>query len=171
MKTRTAMAIKILAAGIAIIVLINYGFKTDREHKEAKNTIKSLKNQLKHIRTKLKQADTLNETLLNRVDELKKLLASRSKIEKQLRKSIPAKNEPETAAPKKTVRGLVTAILYTLQGSSVVIDDVILHEGNQIHGVKIVKIKQDTVEFAKASHRWTQKINQSPPNIWTQKEK
>jgi len=171
MKTRTIVAIKILAAGIAIIFIINYGFATSRMQKEAKDTITSLKLHLSRTSTKLKQADAQIERLQNRVDELKTQLASRSAIEKQLRKSVPVEDKPEPIVPEQSTRGLVTAILYTLRGSSVVIDDVILHEGNKIHGVKIDKIKQDTVEFSKGQHHWTQKIDESPPGIWTKKTK
>lgn len=168
MTTRTGIVIRILAAGIAIILIINYGFKTSREHKAAENRIIALRLQLSRTQAKLKQADTQIAILERRIEELTSQLTSRSRIEKQLR---GLKDEPERTAPPKATRGLVTAILYTLQGSSVVIDNEILYEGDVIHGVKIAKIQQDTVEFAKGPHRWTQQIHQSPPPIWTQKNK
>ncbi len=171
MTTRTGMVIRILAAGIAIILIINYGFKTSREHKAAENIIIALRLQLSRTQAKLGQTDVQIAILQRRVEELTSQLASRSKIERQLRKSMGPEQEPERTAPPKATRGLVTAILYTLQGSSVVIDNVILYEGDMIHGVKIAKIQQDTVEFAKGPHRWTQQIHQSPPPVWTQKNK
>jgi len=170
MTTRTGVIIRILAAGIAIILVINYGFKTSRAHDAAKERIIALQLQLRHMRAKLGQADVQVANLQRRVEELTSQLASRSRIEKQLRKSVPVKAKAERTAPPKA-RGLITAILYTLQGSSVVIDDVILYEGNVIHGVKIAKIQQDSVEFAKGAHRWSQQIHQSPPPIWTEKNK
>jgi len=150
-------------------LIINYGFRTSREYNSAKNRITALQLQLSRTRAKLRQADVQITILQNRVEALTSQLASRSRIEKQLRKSIPDKSE--RTAPPKTTRGLITAILYTLQGSSVVIDDVILYEGDMIHGVKIAKIQQDSVEFVKGTYRWTQQIHQSPPPIWTQKNK
>lgn len=168
MTTRTGTVIRILAAGIAIILIINYGFKTSREHNAAENIITALRLQLSRTQAKLGQTDVQIAILQRRIEELTSQLASRSRIEKQLR---GLKDEPERTSPPKATRGLVTAILYTLQGSSVVIDNVILYEGDVIHGVKITKIQQDTVEFAKGPHRWTQQIHQSPPPVWTQKNK
>ena len=169
MTTRTGVVIRILAGGIAIILVINYGFKTSRAQEAAKNRITGLQLELSHARAKLGQADVQVANLQRHIEELTIQLASRSRIEKQLRKSIPIKAQAEPAAPPKA-RGLITAILYTLQGSSVVIDDVILYEGNVIHGVTITKIHQDSVEFAKGAHRWSQQIHQSPPPIWTEKK-
>lgn len=162
------MVIRILAAGIAIILIINYGFKTSREYNAAENRIIALRLQLSRTRAKLGQTDVQFAILQHRIEKLTSQLASRSRLERQLR---GLEDGPERTAPPKAARGLVTAILYTLRGSSVVIDDKILYEGNVIHGVKIAKIQQDTVEFTKGAYRWTQQIHQSPPPVWTQKNK
>ena len=60
-------------------------------------------------------------------------------------------------------RGLLASILYSAKNSSVVIDGVILHEGDMIHGVKVVKVHEDTVELEKEGQKWQQKIGMRFP--------
>jgi uncharacterized protein YpmB len=64
--------------------------------------------------------------------------------------------------------GLIKSIVYSKDLSSIVISDNnnILHENNTIHGVKIVKIHEDKVEFAKNGQTWTQKLGQTPNLQW-----
>jgi len=45
----------------------------------------------------------------------------------------------------------------------VVIDGQILHEGETIHGVKVVRIHEDKVELAKDDERWRQKVGMTFP--------
>jgi hypothetical protein len=64
--------------------------------------------------------------------------------------------------------GLVKSIVYSSDLSSAVIshNNNILHEKNTIHGVTIVKIHEDKVEFAKSGQNWTQKVGQTPNHQW-----
>lgn len=167
--TKPGVAFRILAAGVATILIINYAFRTSKEQDAAEEKIKALRVQLNNMRTKLNEANAEIATLQARIEALTGQLASRSEIERRLRKSIPIEVKPERK-PSATP-GLVTAILYTIGGSSVVIDDEILYEGDTIYGVSIIKINQNTVEFAKGHHLWTQHIHQTPPPVWTQKKK
>ena len=171
MTTRTGTAIRILAAGIAIILIIRYGFKTAREHTRAENKIVAMRAQLSRTQAKLAEANTQISKLEAYTEELVSLLASIPKIEKQPKESVGIENKRERPAPPKVRPGLITAILYTISGSSVVIDDKILYEGDVIHGVKVVKIHQDRVEFARNTNRWTQQIHQVPPLAWNQNKK
>lgn len=74
---------------------------------------------------------------------------------------------PETSG---LVTGLVRGILYSETKPSIVIGDnrKILYEENTIHGVTIVKIHKDKVEFAKNGQRWTQKVGETPDPEWHQ---
>ena len=171
MTTRTDTVIRILAAGIAIILIINYGFKTAREHTEAENKIRAVRAQLIRTRAKLAEANAQIAKLEAYTEELVSLLAPRPKIEKQLKKSVGIENKRERPAPPKARPGLITAILYTISGSSVVIDDKILYEGDTIHGVKVVKIHEDSVELARNTNQWIQQIHQVPPPVWNQNKK
>ena len=167
--TKTGVAFRILAAGVATILIISYAFRTNKEQEAAEEKIAALRIQLNNMRAKLNKANVQISTLNSRIEALTGRLASRSKIERQPKKTIPTAAESERKPSPAT--GLITAILYTIGGSSVVIDDQILYEGDKIHGVGIIKINQDTVEFAKGNHLWTQRINQTPPPVWTQKNK
>ena len=82
-------------------------------------------------------------------------------LEEKLRESYVPVAIPETS-------GLVRGILYSKTKPSVVLSDKrkIVYEGNTIHGVTIVKIHKDKVEFAKNDQRWTQKVGQTPKAHW-----
>ena len=54
--------------------------------------------------------------------------------------------------------GLLASILYSDRISSVVIDGLILHEGDMIHGVRVFKIHKDTVELEKSGEKWEQQV-------------
>jgi len=57
---------------------------------------------------------------------------------------------------------LVTGILYSEDEPSAVIGNRIVHEGDAFHGINIVKIYKDKVEFEKNGSRWTQSIESKP---------
>ncbi len=82
-------------------------------------------------------------------------------LDEKLRESYVPVAIPETS-------GLVRGILYSKTKPSVVIGDKrkIMYEGNTIHGVTIVKIHKDKVEFAKNDQRWTQKVGETPKAHW-----
>lgn len=73
------------------------------------------------------------------------------------------KQEPEqTVQIWPAQMGIVTGILYSEENPSAVIDKDIVHEGDSVHGVKVVKIHQEEVEFEKAGKRWVQKVKEEP---------
>ena len=66
-------------------------------------------------------------------------------------------------APKP---GVVTGIGYAEEGSSAVICYEIVHEGDTIHGVKVVKIHRDKVEFEKNGKKWAQGVREKRNRYW-----
>jgi len=70
---------------------------------------------------------------------------------------IPQTGQTET---RKTIKLIVKGILYSEDMSSVVIGNSIVHEGEKIRGVTIVKISKDSVEFEMNGKTWTQKVRQ-----------
>ena len=82
-------------------------------------------------------------------------LAALAESERQLNKAVYERAEPVAETGKC---GLLASILYSARVSSVVIDGRILHKGDTIHGVKIVGINKDTVEFAKDDQKWQQAV-------------
>jgi len=87
-------------------------------------------------------------------------LAAIAECENRLKKAVYERAEPPSEAGRW---GLLASILYSTRVSSVVIDGKILHEGDTIHGVKIVGINEDTVELARGDERWQQKVGMTIP--------
>lgn len=87
-------------------------------------------------------------------------LAALAECERQLKKAVYERKEPVSEGGSW---GLLASILYSARMSSVVIDGQILHEGETIHGVKVVRIHEDTVELAKDDERWQQKVGMTFP--------
>ncbi len=59
---------------------------------------------------------------------------------------------------RKTIKLIVKGILYSEGNPSAVIGNSIVHEGETIRGVSIIKISIDSVEFEMNGKRWTQKV-------------
>jgi hypothetical protein len=80
-------------------------------------------------------------------------------LEKQLKQDLL---KPEA----KPTRGLVTGIVYSADKPSAIVDRQIVHEGDVIDGVTVVKIYKDNVKFSKKSKNWEQKVQQAPEAYW-----
>jgi len=87
-------------------------------------------------------------------------LAALAECERQMKKGVCERKEPVSEAGSW---GLLASILYSARVSSVVIDGQILHEGETIHGVKVVRIHEDTVELAKNDEKWQQRVGMTFP--------
>ncbi len=70
---------------------------------------------------------------------------------------IPQTEQTET---RKTIKLIVKGILYSEDNPSAVIGNSIVHEGETIWGVSVIKISKDSVEFEMNGKRWTQKVRQ-----------
>ncbi len=68
---------------------------------------------------------------------------------------IPQTEQTET---EKIIELIVKSILYSEDNSSAVIGNSIVHEGETIRGVSVIKISKDGVEFEMNGKRWTQKV-------------
>ena len=68
--------------------------------------------------------------------------------------------------------GVVTAILYSNDTPTVLIEDQMLHKGDTIHEVKVLDIKADKVQFDKQGEQWEQKVLEpAKPGWWKKKGK
>ncbi len=76
-----------------------------------------------------------------------------------------SKENAITPKPKAT-HGLVKGIVYSSEKPSAVVDHKIVHEGETIHGVAVVKIYKHKVEFEKNGKKWEQKVQQTPEAYW-----
>ena len=59
---------------------------------------------------------------------------------------------------RNTIEVIVKSILYSEDNPSAVIGGRIVHEGDKIRGVSVIKISRDNVEFEMNGKRWTQKV-------------
>jgi hypothetical protein len=71
----------------------------------------------------------------------------------------------ETPAPKPTY-GTVTGIIHSNDVSSALIDGEIYGEGASIHGVRIAKIYEQSVDFEYKGLTWNQSVNDTPSTNW-----
>ncbi len=63
-------------------------------------------------------------------------------------------------------KGLIRGIVSSEDSFTALIDTQAVREGDTIHGVKIVKIHVDKVEFEKDGRQWTQELNETPSRQW-----
>lgn len=86
------------------------------------------------------------------------------KLEPRRNATAPPISSSTTKAPQK---GLISAIIVS---PSAIINDTIVHEGDTIDGVTVVKVHKDRVAFemkgTNAIIRWTQKIGEAPIEYW-----
>ncbi len=87
------------------------------------------------------------------------LTAGLERLEKRLKENL-LKPKPEVT------HGVVTGILYCPDKPSAVIDNKIVHEGDTIKGVKVIKIFKDKVVFEKKGRGWDQKVQEKPASYW-----
>ena len=78
--------------------------------------------------------------------------------------NLKAEQEQELQTPPDI--GWVNGILYSEDNPSVVLDKDIVYEGQIVHGVKVIKVHKDRVEFEKEGKRWEQKLKEEPNMYW-----
>lgn len=82
-----------------------------------------------------------------------------AELEKRLKENV--------LAPKpRATHGVVTGIVYSEEKASAVIDGKIVHHGDTIHSVRVIKIHTDKVEFEKNGERWNQKVREKLKVYW-----
>jgi hypothetical protein len=66
--------------------------------------------------------------------------------------------------------GVVKGVICVTEGSTVLIDEHIVKEGETIYGVTVVKIDRDAVEFSKYGKTWRQRVLEKPDPAWNKDE-
>jgi len=74
------------------------------------------------------------------------------------------KKYPLISNPRQ--KGVVNGILVNEERSAAVIDHKLVHEGDVISGIKIVRISQKKIDFEKNGERWTQAVLERPKAVW-----
>ena len=81
------------------------------------------------------------------------------KLEERLKENV-LKPKPEPTY------GVVTGIIFSQEEPSAAIAGKIVHEGDVIQDVKVVKIHRDNVQFEKDGNVWKQKVGQTAEVFW-----
>ncbi len=63
-------------------------------------------------------------------------------------------------------KGVVTGILCNDNNPTVLIDNELVHEGEFIHGVEVVRVEPRQVHFRKNDVEWTQQVGGNPHRMW-----
>lgn len=71
----------------------------------------------------------------------------------------------------KTKKGIVTGIFYSQNKTAAVVGGQIVKEGDTVNGVKVLRIRPDTVEFERDDKVWSQKIEQKANPAWSRSNK
>lgn len=128
-----------------------------------------------HNRTAVQPDNSIERLALaiNRVAKLKSEIIGKMQfeaaiLERQMHATLhrleeepanPAGPSQEVAPPA----GMVTAIIYSTDKPATIIDGKLLHEGDTIDGVMVVKVYPDKVGLGKGDRVWTQHVGQQPP--------
>ena len=151
---------------IAVLILAAVILSLAKTRSSARTQIQTLKNQLKDARQKLNDTETQAAADINKLQAQLDALTGQLIRQNELQSLQKQAENANKTAP--LIRGKLVAILYSPQNPSVVIDDNILHTGDSLHGVKVIGIYPDYVEFAKNEKTWTQKLYQQPPAQWNE---
>ena len=73
---------------------------------------------------------------------------------------------PEVPEQPEAERGTIGAIVYNEENPTALINNKVVHEGDSIQGVKVVKIHRNEIEFDKNGKRWTQRLHAKPDPAW-----
>jgi len=117
---------------------------------------------------------TKNETLTSYEQELAHLekrrqyeLAQVDKWETQMKGYVSVAVRQITTEPQSGSLGLVTGIMYSQNRPSALIGNrIIVHQGDVVHGIRILEIHRDKVLFEKDSVTWAQAIGEAPALHW-----
>ena len=71
--------------------------------------------------------------------------------------------QADTESAVAPTRLLMTGILYSDENPAAIVENKIVHEGDIVDSVRIVKIHKDKVEFEKDSCRWSQQAEMLKP--------
>jgi hypothetical protein len=140
--------------------------KLQEEHNARKLQLLGLKTQLAAIRQLHSQGsldDVATERAMWRVIGLPQNTVENISVPTKP-EPVPAKPEPAPALPG--THGVVTGILLSEKTPMAVIDGKVVSVGQNIYGVKVVKIQDSYVEFDKSGVRWSQTVTEPASANW-----
>ena len=150
----TLILLLFIAAGVGVTYYHNTSSKNIRRLKARVQQLENKIDEMAHLKEK-------NEQLAIQIVEKDHIISGlRIQLRTSSRLVKPGKE-------KEINFGLISAILFSEQNATVVVDDVILREGESIYGVTVKKIYRNEVEFESGGEKWRQRLREIPPKIWT----
>lgn len=111
------------------------------------------------------------EYLMNRTSMLNLLLTAMVVIVAMAGYHISTQAKDAKSAERPvTRRGVVTGIFYTEDDPSAMVGEKIVHEGDMLRGVKVIKIHLNKIEFEKNGKSWSQQVQEGPNPEWVRSD-
>lgn len=123
------------------------------------SSISLLRSQAREV---LKVMSNLQSQLSRHQEYRQRALANLEQIELSLKKDVLTEVSPAQQQPK----GVVSATAYVEKNWLAMIGDKVVHEGDTIGNIKILKINAKQVQFKKNSRTWTQKLGENQQALW-----
>lgn len=168
-------------AAAEVLSIDDYGYRTHLEREAKAGRMEQIKKDRRHgifadrlERAPERFAAAQSQIAERKSDTLAKVAFETADLERQknyaLTVTLPAlekqlKDNMLKPEPKPT-HGLVTGIVYSANKPCAAIDRKIVHNGDVVDGVTVVKISKDSVKFSKKSKNWEQKVQESPKSYW-----
>ena len=75
---------------------------------------------------------------------------------------------PRVASPstESTSQGRVVGIMHSQAGVSAMVGSILVHEGDMVGDVRVVKIEKDKIHFEKLGIEWSQTVQDPPSKHW-----
>ena len=116
----------------------------------------------KQAREVLKIMNNLQAQLSRHQEYRQRALTNLAEIENSMKEDVFTEVSPIQQQPK----GIVNATAYVEKNWLAMVDDKVVHAGDTIDNVKILKIDAKQVQFKKNSQTWTQKLGENQEALW-----
>ena len=105
---------------------------------------------------------------MNRSDTIRYLLFTAAVILVMLGCHLRGMNKQQKPRnnSRRPQKGLVSGIFYSHDRPSAIVGGRLVHEGDTIQNVRIVRIYSDKVEFNSANNTWLQRVQEKPSRHW-----
>lgn len=123
------------------------------------SSISLLRSQAREV---LKIMNNLQAELSRHQQYRERALANIAKLETSLKEDVLTEAAPVQEQPK----GIVSATAYVKDNWIAMIDDKVVHQGDTINNIKIIKIDAKNVQFKNNSRMWTQKLGENQETLW-----
>lgn len=123
------------------------------------SSISLLRSQAREV---LKVMDNLQSQLSRHQEYRQRALANLTEVEISLKEDTLR----EVSPIQQQSKGIVNATAYVKDNWLAMVDDKIVHEGDTINNIKIVKIDAKKVQFKKNSQTWTQSLGEDQEVFW-----